>query len=197
MSGAFFDGWAHLLRSVLTAAAIYLVIVAALRMVGEKALAKMSGYDMIVTVALGSLVAAIPLTTSVSLVDAIAAAVTFLGLQQAHALSAVAPPPAIHIHGARAPAFCCCGTANCSSTVSSRATSPPTRCALPFAARDACRWRRCALRSSRTTASGRSFRSPTHRICRPWRGSGFRPGGNRNRPRPKPSEGRAAPQSAF
>jgi uncharacterized membrane protein YcaP (DUF421 family) len=77
-----FDGWAHLLRSALTAAAIYIVIVAALRMVGEKALAKMSGYDMIVTVALGSLVATIPLTTSVSLVDAIAAALTFLGLQQ-------------------------------------------------------------------------------------------------------------------
>jgi uncharacterized membrane protein YcaP (DUF421 family) len=50
--------------------------------VGQKALAKMSGYDMIVTVALGSLVATIPLTTSVSLLDAIAAAATLLGLQQ-------------------------------------------------------------------------------------------------------------------
>ena len=82
MSGTFFDGWAHLLRSALTAAGIYIVIVAAIRVFGEKALAKMSGYDMIVTVALGSLVAALPLTTSVSLTDAIAAAVTFLGLQQ-------------------------------------------------------------------------------------------------------------------
>ena len=82
MSGTFFDGWAHLLRSALTAAGIYIVIVAAIRIFGEKALAKMSGYDMIVTVALGSLVAALPLTTSVSLTDAIAAAVTFLGLQQ-------------------------------------------------------------------------------------------------------------------
>jgi len=82
VSGTFFDGWAHLLRSALTAAGIYIVIVAAIRVFGEKALAKMSGYDMIVTVALGSLVAALPLTTSVSLTDAIAAAVTFLGLQQ-------------------------------------------------------------------------------------------------------------------
>jgi len=82
VSGTFFDGWAHLLRSALTAAGIYIVIVAAIRIFGEKALAKMSGYDMIVTVALGSLVAALPLTTSVSLTDAIAAAVTFLGLQQ-------------------------------------------------------------------------------------------------------------------
>ncbi|HEY2897944.1 MAG TPA: YetF domain-containing protein [Gemmatimonadaceae bacterium] len=82
MSGTFFDGWAHLLRSALSAAGIYLVIVAAIRVFGEKALAKMSGYDMIVTVALGSVVATLPLTTSVSIVDAIAAAITFLGLQQ-------------------------------------------------------------------------------------------------------------------
>lgn len=38
MTGAFFDGWTHLLRSALTAAAIYLVIVAAIRIVGENAL---------------------------------------------------------------------------------------------------------------------------------------------------------------
>jgi uncharacterized membrane protein YcaP (DUF421 family) len=82
LRGALFDSWEHVLRSALTAAAIYIVIVVAIRVVGEKALAKMSGYDMIVTVALGSLVATLPLTTSVSLVDAIAAAVTFLGLQQ-------------------------------------------------------------------------------------------------------------------
>ena len=82
MSQAFFHGWAQLLRSVLSAAVIYLVIVAAIRIFGEKALAKMSGYDMIVTVALGSLVATLPLTTDVSIVDAIAAATTFLGLQQ-------------------------------------------------------------------------------------------------------------------
>jgi uncharacterized membrane protein YcaP (DUF421 family) len=82
VSGTFFDGWAHVLRAALSAAGIYLVIVGALRIFGEKALAKMSGYDMIVTVALGSLVAALPLTTSVSLTDAIAAAITFLTLQQ-------------------------------------------------------------------------------------------------------------------
>jgi uncharacterized membrane protein YcaP (DUF421 family) len=82
LNGALFDGWAHVMRSVVTAAAIYLAIVALLRIIGEKALAKMSGYDMVVTVALGSMIAALPLTTDVSLLDAIAAAITFLGLQQ-------------------------------------------------------------------------------------------------------------------
>jgi len=82
VSKTFFDGWDQLLRSAISAAAIYLAIVAAIRVAGQKALAKMSGYDLIVTVALGSIVAALPLTTSVSIADAIAAAVTFLGLQQ-------------------------------------------------------------------------------------------------------------------
>jgi len=82
VSRTFFDGWEQLLRSAVSAAAIYLAIVAAIRVAGQKALAKMSGYDLIVTVALGSIVAALPLTTSVSIADAIAAAVTFLGLQQ-------------------------------------------------------------------------------------------------------------------
>ena len=81
MHGTFFDGWAHVLRAALSAAGIYIVIIAAIRIFGQKSLAKMSGYDMIVTVALGSLVAALPLTTSVSLTDAIAAAITFLTLQ--------------------------------------------------------------------------------------------------------------------
>jgi uncharacterized membrane protein YcaP (DUF421 family) len=80
--GTFFDGWAHVLRSALSAAGIYLVIVAAIRIFGEKSLAKMSGYDMVITVALGSIVAALPLTTDVSLTDAVAAALTFLTLQQ-------------------------------------------------------------------------------------------------------------------
>src|SRR5690242_10240324 len=82
VSKTFFDGWEQLLRSAISAAAIYLAIVAAIRVAGQKALAKMSGYDLIVTVALGSIVAALPLTTSVSIADAVAAAVTFLGLQQ-------------------------------------------------------------------------------------------------------------------
>ena len=82
VSKTFFDGWEQLLRSAISAAAIYLAIVAAIRVAGQKALAKMSGYDLIVTVALGSVVATLPLTTSVSIADAVAAAVTFLGLQQ-------------------------------------------------------------------------------------------------------------------
>jgi uncharacterized membrane protein YcaP (DUF421 family) len=77
-----FNGWGSLGRVVLVAAAVYLVAVTAVRIVGARALAKMSAYDIIVTVALGSLVATVPLTTSISLADGIAVLVTFLGLQE-------------------------------------------------------------------------------------------------------------------
>lgn len=78
----FFRSWEALGRLVLTATAVYLVVVAALRVIGSRALAKMSGYDLIVTVALGSLVASIPLTTSISLADGAAVLITYLLLQE-------------------------------------------------------------------------------------------------------------------
>ena len=78
----FFHSWESILRVALSAAIIYVVIVLALRVAGAPALAKMSGYDMIVTVALGSLVATIPLTAGLTVSDGFAAVVTFLVLQQ-------------------------------------------------------------------------------------------------------------------
>jgi hypothetical protein len=53
----FFDGWDSVARIVVLAALIYTILVAALRIIGEQALAKMSAYDLIVTVALGSFLA--------------------------------------------------------------------------------------------------------------------------------------------
>lgn len=77
----FFDGWDSILRIVLLMAAAYLALVAALRVAGEQALAKMSAYDMVVTVALGSVLVAIPFTSGVTLADGLAGIMTLLGLQ--------------------------------------------------------------------------------------------------------------------
>jgi len=77
-----FVGWAAIGRVAAMAVAIYIVVVAILRVVGERALAKMSAYDLIVTVTIGSLVAAIPLQKSISLSEGLAAVLTFLALQQ-------------------------------------------------------------------------------------------------------------------
>jgi hypothetical protein len=54
---------------------------AALRVISEQALAKMSAYDMIVTVALGSILVAIPLIAGATLVDGPTVMVRPLSLQ--------------------------------------------------------------------------------------------------------------------
>lgn len=77
----FFAGWESIGRIVLLAACTYVGLVAALRLLGEQALAKMSAYDLIITIALGSIVAAIPLSKDVTLTDGAAVLATYLGLQ--------------------------------------------------------------------------------------------------------------------
>jgi uncharacterized membrane protein YcaP (DUF421 family) len=77
-----FNGWSSALRIVVVCIATYVIAVGSLRIVGQRALAKMSAYDAIVTVAIGSLVAAIPLTNSVSIVDGALAIITYLLLQE-------------------------------------------------------------------------------------------------------------------
>jgi uncharacterized membrane protein YcaP (DUF421 family) len=78
----FFDGWAPLGRIALLATLVYVVLVAILRVMGPRALAKMSAYDLIVTVALGSLVASIPLQKTVTLADGFVAIGVYLALQR-------------------------------------------------------------------------------------------------------------------
>lgn len=78
----FFRSWEAVLRVALSAAAVYILVVLALRVIGARALAKMSGYDLIVSIALGSLVAAVPLSTDISVIDGFTAILTFLVLQE-------------------------------------------------------------------------------------------------------------------
>lgn len=77
----FFTSWASIGRIALLATIVYVVLVFALRLVGERSLAKMSGYDLVITIALGSLIATIPLQKTISVADGFAAIVTFLLLQ--------------------------------------------------------------------------------------------------------------------
>jgi uncharacterized membrane protein YcaP (DUF421 family) len=79
--GWLFSDWSSIGHIALQAGVFYIVMVAALRIAGQRALAKMSAYDMIVTVALGSLVASVALATDITVADGVAAVVTFLVLQ--------------------------------------------------------------------------------------------------------------------
>lgn len=77
-----FESWHSMLHVAIRAAIAYLVIVAALRMIGEQALAKMSAYDLIVTITLGSVVAEIPFAEHIAVTDGIAIMGTFVLLQE-------------------------------------------------------------------------------------------------------------------
>jgi len=78
-----FSDWSSIRHIAAQAAVFYVIMVVALRVAGQRALAKMSAYDMIVTVALGSLVASVATSTDITVADGAAAVVTFLVLQQA------------------------------------------------------------------------------------------------------------------
>jgi uncharacterized membrane protein YcaP (DUF421 family) len=72
-----FDGWANVGRVIAVGAAAYVVMVIELRVAGKRTLAKMSAFDLVVTVALGSVLATIALSRDVSLVEG-AVAITLL-----------------------------------------------------------------------------------------------------------------------
>jgi uncharacterized membrane protein YcaP (DUF421 family) len=78
----FFHSWSDVGRIAVIAAMLFVVVVAVLRFAGQQALAQMSGYDVIVTVTLGSIVATAILTPTLTLTDAFAAVIVLLGLQR-------------------------------------------------------------------------------------------------------------------
>jgi uncharacterized membrane protein YcaP (DUF421 family) len=83
MHDIYFQGWHSILRVMLMSGITYVLVISLLRVFGSQALAKMSAYDLIVTITLGSLVANIALSTDYSISDGFAAVLTFLVLQQA------------------------------------------------------------------------------------------------------------------
>ncbi len=64
-------------------ALMYLVAIVGARMAGRRTLAQMSGFDIVVTVAIGTLVASAALPSDPAVSDGAAALATFLGLQVA------------------------------------------------------------------------------------------------------------------
>jgi uncharacterized membrane protein YcaP (DUF421 family) len=78
----FFHTWADIWRVALASALAFVAVVAILRLVGQQALAKMSGFDVVFTVTLGSVVATVAVTKDVSLSEGLTALVTMLALQE-------------------------------------------------------------------------------------------------------------------
>jgi uncharacterized membrane protein YcaP (DUF421 family) len=67
IAGVLFDGWADFGRVIGVGAAGYVLTVIAVRVAGKRTLAKLNAFDLVVTVALGSVLATIALSREVSL----------------------------------------------------------------------------------------------------------------------------------
>jgi uncharacterized membrane protein YcaP (DUF421 family) len=85
----FFDGWFPILRVVIVGALAYAGLVVVLRMTGKRTLSKMNAFDLIVTVALGSTLATILLSSRVALATGLIAFALLAGLQYVVAWASV------------------------------------------------------------------------------------------------------------
>jgi uncharacterized membrane protein YcaP (DUF421 family) len=85
----FFDDWSAVLRVAVAGVASYVALLAMLRASGKRTLAKLNAFDLIVTVALGSSLAAILLTADVALAEGLLALGLLIGAQYLVAWTAV------------------------------------------------------------------------------------------------------------
>lgn len=81
MEKIFFAGWESLIRLAIVGPLAYVGLVLLLRMAGKRTLSKMNAFDLIVTVALGSMLASMLLNKSVPLVDGMLGLILLVGLQ--------------------------------------------------------------------------------------------------------------------
>lgn len=87
-----FDSWPEIGRILAVGTLAYAALVLLLRASGKRTLAKLNAFDLVVTVALGSVLATILLDPSVSLAEGAAALGLLVGLQYAVAWTAVRSP---------------------------------------------------------------------------------------------------------
>ena len=77
-----FDGWIPILRTVVAGVCAYILLVALLRVSGKRTLSKMNAFDFVVTVALGSTLATIFISSKdVSVATGFAGLATLVGMQ--------------------------------------------------------------------------------------------------------------------
>ena len=76
-----FDGWMGLFRVAAVGTVAYLALVLLLRISGKRTLSKMNAFDLVVTVALGSTLATVLLSSSVALVEGLLAFALLIFLQ--------------------------------------------------------------------------------------------------------------------
>lgn len=76
-----FDNWQDIGTIALTTLVIYAALIAILQIAGKRSIAKLNIFDLVVTVALGSILASVMLTSSLSVADGLAAFIVLAFLQ--------------------------------------------------------------------------------------------------------------------
>lgn len=93
MAGSFFwDSLKAVARIIAVGVPMYALTLAALRFTGKRALAKMNAYGLVVTIALGSVLASTLLTKSATLSDGVIAVALLLALQWVVAIAVIRWP---------------------------------------------------------------------------------------------------------
>ena len=73
MTPIFFDGWTGLFRVVIVGTCAYVALLLILRVSGKRTLAKLSAFDFVVTIALGSTLSTVLLSEDVALAEGVTA----------------------------------------------------------------------------------------------------------------------------
>lgn len=76
-----FESWSAVMRIALVGAASYVALVLLLRLGGKRVLAKLNAFDLVVTVAIGSMLASAVLGKDISYIDAVTGMVLLIGAQ--------------------------------------------------------------------------------------------------------------------
>lgn len=76
-----FQGWSGLARTAVVAVLAYVGLVLFLRISGKRTLSKLNAFDLVVTVALGSILATTLLNKDVALAEGLVALASLIGLQ--------------------------------------------------------------------------------------------------------------------
>ena len=77
----FFDGWLGLVRVLVMGSSAYLALILLLRISGKRTRSKLNAFDFVVTVAIGSTLATVLLSSSVALAEGILGLFLLVGLQ--------------------------------------------------------------------------------------------------------------------
>ncbi len=77
----FFDDWYGIARVMIVGPLAYVALVVMLRASGKRTLSKLNAFDFVVTIAMGSILAAIILNDTVALLEGVAGMAMLIGLQ--------------------------------------------------------------------------------------------------------------------